>query len=169
MEIFTLIFQSNLCFQWESEENSQPRTRTTYLIVQNCIFMLVYTYQVYDFHVVFSCTVEVERLVEIKRERECRVEEKVGGKGSTEDNELQTSQKEDPPVSPVSLLSSPMSPVSSISPVSSPVSPLSSTGDQMQTAIPSSPPRKQSWYLHYAWHRRNLLVRDDVLVISEQS
>ena len=112
--------------------------------------MLVSTYQVCDFHVVFLSTVELEKLVEMKKERECRSKEKVGGKGSTEDSELQTNQKEDPPVSPMSPLSSHASPVSSpISPASSPVSPLSSTGDQVQATLPSSPLPKQSGYLHY--------------------
>ena len=96
----------------------------------------------------------------LKRERECRSEEKVGGKRSTEDSELQTNQKGHPPlssvsspVSPVSSMnpvSSPMSPVTSpVSPVSSPVSPMLFTGDQVQATLPSSPPPKESGYLHY--------------------
>ena len=107
----------------------------------------------------------MEKLVEMKREREYRIEEKVGGKESTE---LETNQKEhssmnpisspmNPVSSPMSPISSPVSPVSppvshvssSVSSVSSPVSPQSSTGDQVQATLPSSPPPKRSGYLHY--------------------
>ena len=90
----------------------------------------------------------------MKRERECRSEERVGGKGSTDDNELQTNQNGNyslnPTSSPVSPVSSSMSPVSPpISPVSCPRSPVSSTRDQVQATLPSSPPLKQGGYFHY--------------------
>ena len=105
----------------------------------------------------------------MKRITEHRSEtEQAGGKGSTEDRELQTDLKEhssmSPTSSPVSSVSSPVSPVSSpMSPVTAPgslasshmspestaVSPLSSTVDQVQTTLPSSPSPKQSGYLHY--------------------
>ena len=89
----------------------------------------------------------MEKLVEMKRERECRSEEKVGGKGSTEDSELQVNQREHSSMSP---MSSPVNPISSLaSPVSSPLSPLSSTGNQVQTILPSSLSPKLSGYLHY--------------------
>ena len=107
-----------------------------------CVFCIKHACINQDFHVIFSSAVEVEKLVEMKRERECRSEEKAGGKGSTEGSELQTNQKLHPPVSPIPT-SSPESPVSS------PVSALSSTVDQVQATLPSSPPPKQSWYLHY--------------------
>ena len=99
--------------------------------------------------------------MEKKREKEIRCKEEVGGKGSTEDSEFKTNQKEhssmgpisspvSPVSSPVSPVLSPMSPVSSpMSPVSFPVSPLLSAGDQVQATLPSSPPPRQSGYLHY--------------------
>ena len=89
----------------------------------------------------FSSTVEQEKLVEMKRGKDCKIEEKSGGKGSTEDSELQTIQKEH---SPVCQISPPTSPVSS------PVSHMSSTGDQVQAMLPSSPPSMQGERLSIA-------------------
>ena len=97
-------------------------------------------------------TVEQQKLVEMKRDRESRSEERVGDEASTEKSQLQANQEEHPPLSPMSPLSSALSPVSSpislvsppVSPISSPLSPVSSTGDQVQTTLPRSPPPKQS-------------------------
>ena len=101
-----------------------------------------YAHIKYDFHFIFSSTVELEKLLEMERARKCRGEEKLGDKGSTEDSELQPIQGEYSPMS---------SKLAPVSPVSSPVSPVSSTGDQVQVTLPSSPP-PESGYLHY--HKR---------------
>lgn len=95
----------------------------------------------------FSSTVEQEKLVEMKKGKDCKTEEKWGGKGTNESSELKTNQKEHPSLSPAS---SPISPVSSpLSPVTSPVRSVSSTGNQMQATLPSSPPTKKSECLQY--------------------
>ena len=81
----------------------------------------------------------------MKKEKDHKTVERSGGKESTEDSKLQTNQTEHSPVSPLSY---PMSPISSTMSPLFPVNPLSSTKDQVQATPPSSPPPKESGYLH---------------------
>ena len=97
-------------------------------------------------HFIFSYAVEQEKLAEMKRVKECRSDEKLASKRSTNDSEVQsnkerqTNQEEPSSVSPVP------SPVKS---GSSPVSPVSSHSDQVRTTLSSSSPSKKSRCLHY--------------------
>ena len=93
----------------------------------------------------------------MKRKRERRSEEKVGGKGSNEDSELKTNQKEHAFMNPI---------LSPVSPVSSSMSPVSSTGDQVQARLPSSPSSQQSGYFHYGIGEMYFMYKD-VLVSSD--
>ena len=101
----------------------------------------------HDFHFIFSPTVELERLVEMKKAKEYSIEAKSGGKENIEESEVQNDPEEHSPLSPV--LPSVSSVPSPMSPVSSPVSPVSSPGDQAQATLPSPPPPKQGGYLYY--------------------
>ena len=86
-----------------------------------------------DCHFVFLSTyvVELEKLVEMKRMKESQVEAMSGGKEDVGGSEVQTSQGEHSPASPVSFPASP---------VSSPVSPTSLSGDQVQNTLHSPSP-----------------------------
>ena len=90
-------------------------------------------------HFSFSFTVEQEKLVQMKRAKECRSDEQLGGKRSTNGSEVQTNQEEHSSVSSVP------SPVRS---GCSPISSVSSHGDQVQATVSSSSPSKESRYLH---------------------
>ena len=75
----------------------------------------IYLYINHDFQIIYSSTVELEKLVKMKRERESRSEEKVGDRGSNEDGEVEMNQKTHSSISsissPVDPVLSPMSPV----------------------------------------------------------
>ena len=96
----------------------------------------------------FFYAVEQEKLVEMKRAKECRSDEKSASKRSTNEGEVQsnkerqTNQEEHSPVSPVPP------PMRS---ASSPVNPISSHGDQVQATctLSSSSPSKKSRFLRY--------------------
>ena len=85
----------------------------------------------------------------MKRAKEHRSDEKLGGKRSTNDSEVQiTIQEELEEVNQEEH--SPMSPVPPpVRSASSPVSPVLSHGDQVQATLSSSSPSKESRYLHY--------------------
>ena len=91
-------------------------------------------YFIYDFRSISSFTVEQEKLVEIKKAKEYRIEEKSGVRDNTKCSEMQANQEEQ---SPMRFVAFPMSLVSS-------------SGDQVQ-AMPFSPsPPKEGQYSHYS-------------------
>ena len=118
-------------------------------VLDLCVFK---TKCICDNHFTFFVTVEQEKLVEMKRAKESRSDEKLAGNRSANGSEVQTNQQVEA-YQQVEANKEEHSFVSPVPPpvrsVSSLVSPVSFHHGQVQAALSPPSPSKESRYLHY--------------------